>query len=356
MFRELAPQLGSPATVFAHEPSELAAYLEAFWALTLGPGRRFNAVRRSLLEPGTRIIPLAPSMAGYHLIYAFLIESTGICEIFTRVLDEALNGERLGILSEEAQHWIRNTEDLFYKPPPFGSVYGVESRLRPDVRASRRNAYYRVFGAELANVQESVNFVRPQASNGEFISTLEAFLHEVWVGIVNESNASGANPTDDAAIEQHAQHLREMLSARHLNHTLSREEFFAVATMSWFHLTVEFDSAIVTDLRARDTSEARRLSRIGERVNLRPHDHADSYFRLADPLTVLLAEIERTPAPLGARQLYPSGAPLRNNVETIIALWSIATGRDLKVRPSQDFRRIAAHAGQRLQALPAPVS
>jgi hypothetical protein len=311
-----------------------------------------NAGRLSPLAIRTRI-PVRPwnIAAGYHLVYAFLVESTGIYEIFTRVLDEALNGERLGILSEQAQLWARNTEDLFFKPSPFGSIYGVGSRLRPDIQATRRNAYYRMFGMELANTQEShLSFVKPQASNHDFVSTLEALLSEVWVAITNIRNMSGANPADYYAIGQHAQDLHEMLSARRLNGTLSREEFFAFATMSWFHLTVEVDSFIVTELGAEDTSEERRLSRIGERVNLRPHDHADSYFELADPLAILLRAIERGPP--AAAAFYAGW--LRRHVEAIITHWSIVTGRDLKVRPSQDFRRIAARPGQRLQALPAP--
>jgi hypothetical protein len=290
-------------------------------------------------------------MRRYHLIYAFLIESTGICEIVTRVLHEALNGERLGILSRMAQLWVRQTEDLCFKPPPFGSIYGVESRLRPDIRATRRNAYYRMFGTELPNVQEGqVSFVKPQASNHEFVSTLEALLGEVWVAIINRRNIVGANPRDDYAIVEHAQHLQEMLLARRQHGTLSREEYSAVAQMSWFHLTVETNSPIVTHLGATDTSAERRLSRIGERVNLRPHDHADSCFELADPLAILLRAIERGPP--AAADFYQGW--LRGYVEAIITHWSIVTGRDLKVRPSQDFRRIAAHAGQRLQALPAP--
>jgi hypothetical protein len=90
-------------------------------------------------------------------------------------------------------------------------------------------------------------------------------------------------------------------------------------------------------------------------VNLRPHDHADSYFRLANPLATLLTEIEsgRLNASADTAELYTPGEPLRTNVEEIITHWSIVTGQDLKVRPSQDFRRITVHAGQRLQALPA---
>jgi hypothetical protein len=268
------------------------------------------------------------------------------------VLHEALNGERLGILSQRAQLWVRQTEDLCFKPPPFGSVYGVESRLRPDVRATRRNAYYRMFGIDLANAQDNhVSFVQPQANNHDFVSTLEALLTEVWAAITNRRNTSGPNPTDDYAIAEHTQHLREMLLARRQYGTLSREEFSAVAQMSWFHLAVDTNSPIVTHLGATDTSAERRLRRIGERVNMRPHDHAESYFELADPLATLLRRIERRPP--AAREFYVPG-PLRGHVEAIITHWSIVTGRDLKVRPSQDVRRIAAHAGQRLQALPAP--
>jgi hypothetical protein len=356
MFRELAQIFGSKAKVFACEPPELADYLESYWDRTHDTSNQFNAGRLDLLSLSPRIPVFQPTMAGYHLIYAFLIESTGIYEIFTRVLAEVLNGERLGILSEEAQLWVRNTEDLFFKPPPFGSIYGVESRLRPDVRATRRNVYYRMFGAELAHVQDPhVSFVQPQATNREFVSTLGALLHEVWLGIVNQTNTSGANPTDNFAITQHVEHLKEMLSARRQFNTLSREEFFAIATMSWFHLTVDFDSAIVSELGAEGTSAERRLSRVGERVNLRPHDHADSYFRLADPLAIFLTQIESVPQraiTAYASALYAPG-PLRRNVEAIITHWSTVTDRNLKIRPSQDVQRVSTYAGEGLKALPA---
>jgi len=245
---------------------------------------------------------------------------------------------------------VRNTEDLFYKDPPPYAVYSLKSELRPDTTAIRRNAYYRMFGLELPQPQSggsngaasngmsaigmgsSVNYVKPEASNLEFIPTLERFLREAWVGIENVNNRIGANPTDNLAVANLARRLSEMLRDRRQNGTLSREEFFAVAMMSWFHLTVEFDSPIIHDLQAQGNSPVDRLNRIAGKVNFVQHPRNDSYFQLAEPLSRVLTMIETTRLnnPQNVPVLYAPGNTLRRDIETVITHWSIITGHALK--------------------------
>jgi hypothetical protein len=103
------------------------------------------------------------------------------------------------------------------------------------------NAYFRIFGMDLNQGMDdnrAYPFLKPAASNVEFVTSFEEFLREVWRGIENYRNQSGPNSTDDAAISALARRLYGMLVVRRLNGNLSREEFFIVASMSWFHLTL----------------------------------------------------------------------------------------------------------------------
>jgi hypothetical protein len=108
--------------------------------------------------------------------------------------------------------------------------------------------------------------------------------------------------------------------------------------MSWLHLTVEFDSPIVVDLKATASSPEERLRLIGERVGVPAHGKSESYFRMAEPLSRILRLLEtgvfNTPASaptLYARPAPPAPAnPIADDMMTIITHWSIATGRDMK--------------------------
>jgi len=233
--------------------------------------------------------------------------------------------------------WLQTTEELFFRDGAFHPL-SLMSQVRPDQDASRRNAYYRMFGLDLnhgADAGGPYAYTKPDAANREFVSTLEDFLREVWQGIENALNSSGANKTDDAAIANLALRLENMLNARRggtpTSGVLSRDEFVHVSTMAWFALTVQADTAVVSDLKAGGPSPAERLRLIGERVGIPSHARSHSYFLLAVPLATLLIEIElgTYSAPASAATLYAPGT-VRNNLQTIITHWSAVTGRDLK--------------------------
>jgi len=287
-----------------------------------------------------------------HLIYAYMIENTRIFEIFERVAAEYAHGERLGLPRPETQAWLRATEELFFRDPGPYSVTSVTSLLRPDMRAVRRNAYYRMFGMDLvhgAPGRPNYPYVKPQAANRRFVPVFEELLREVWKGIENSTNSSGPKPTDDDVIAKLARELRDMLTVRRGTPplTLAREEFTAVAQMSWFHLTVEFDSPVVQDLAAQATSPDERLRKIGQRVGIPAHSSSRNYLQLATTMSRILLGIERglwskvATAPL----LYRPGQAARRDMLTIIDHWSMATRRDMKARKVTPTPRSATPNG-----------
>jgi hypothetical protein len=104
--------------------------------------------------------------------------------------------------------------------------------------------------------------------------------------------------------------------------------------MDWLHLTLSFNTPIVHDLKADANSAAERLQKIGERVGLPAHSRSDSYFRLATNMSLILRELELGTFNdiNGAPALFQTGV-FQAAMQETITHWSIATGRDVKVRP-----------------------
>jgi hypothetical protein len=173
-------------------------------------------------------------------------------------------------------------------------------------------------------------YVKADVSNRDFSVAFESLLAEVWKGYINRNNFLTANGTDDNAINELVRRLQEMLNARRQAGNLAREEFDAVATLSWLFLTIAYDTQVVVDLDATASGVADRLRLIGERVGLAPHARADSYFQLAHPMSVILRAIESNAIPLagGASSLYRG--LYQPHMLQIITHWSVATGRNLK--------------------------
>jgi hypothetical protein len=372
MFRRFTSPSGSltrnqkAEILFRLHPSELAALLELAWELRvwynsfdLGhPFRRsdlpqipeylldrfpFSDANRALFTLQITDNIRFGTILWDHLIYAYLIENTRIYDIFRRVVYEYRHGERLGAPLGTSQHWLRNTEELFFRDPAPFSIYSVTSYVRPDQGATRRNAYYRMFGMDLNHGMEDnqpYSYAKPDAANREFVSTFEEFLREVWVAIANSANTSGLKQTDDAAIANQARRLHDMLRTRRTYGNLSQEEFWFVSMMSWFHLSVEFNSPVVVSLRAEGASEEERLKKVAERIKLPAHGKSYYFFRLADPMSRLLTQIEAglyiDPATVPA--LYTAGTPgspnpVEADMRSIITHWSYATDRNMKEKP-----------------------
>jgi hypothetical protein len=340
-------------------PMELSRFLEEAWNARANPAQTpvpaapasllgqegDSGLARRLLSVPIDIYPFSGFVPAVwdHLIYAYVIENTRIYEIFRKVLFEYLHGERLGVATRpESQRWLRTTEELFYKDGPHFQVYSLTSSIRPDFSLTRLNAYDRLFGMALSHTQTGGQAAaphKPEVANRSFVAMFEEFLREVWRGIENVTNVAGARPTDDAAIANLALQLQDMLVTRKQNGTLSREEFVAVSMMSWLHLTVQINSPIVVDLKADASSADQRLFTIGSRVGVPAHARSQSLFEMAPPMSRILRQLEAgqfstvatvpvlyTPGPIGTPN------QIREDMNSIISHWSIATGRDMKAR------------------------
>ncbi len=318
----------------------------------LAPGPRLpldveaaaRAVLEKMFQAGGQRHAVTPWL---HLKYAYLVENTRIFEILCKILQGCLTDEPFGTLSDRSFRWMRITEDLFFREGPASLVTSITSWLRPDARATRRNAYQRMFGIDLnhgATDGGPYPYVKAQAANSDFVRTLQDLLRELWRGFINARNTSGPRTTDDANILELLVKLRTMMTARRLSGSvggqsranLAREEFVAVATLEWFEMVVDTDTPIVVDLKASGDQPEDRLRQLGERVKLPSHSRSRSFFQLASRLPKLLREIEE-----GDWQVRPIAElydPTVANSEAartteIVNHWSIATGVDLKSIP-----------------------
>lgn len=406
MFRTLArlvvdPTLSStsakpnPDVVFAHNPRQLSRWLEEVFAvnglitylpnaskvLTAPTGQKTVVERLRMpaglltelpsaisegtaIPPGYKVKPLLGTttpLAWDHLIYAFLLENTGIVEILGEVVRRYKVGETLAPPSEPTLVWARNTEELFFRDPPAFHILGVSSQLRPDARVNRRNAYWRMFGRDLSHSPlgaplEGQPWKRDvgAGTNARFFEIWEELLRQVWQGILNDRNQGGPNATDKSYIAYLCQSLSEMLIMRRRGGMLAQEEFAYVSMLSWFHLSVEYETSLVRDLKAEaggDGNPADRLAAIGARVGINPPRESRELFELAGLLSPLMWFIENGAFNDSdeAEMLYHSnlvpGPLLANTMIRIIDLWQSATGTRIKdptvVSVSPDARRPA---------------
>ncbi len=90
-----------------------------------------------------------------------------------------------------------------------------------------------------------------ETANERFLELWNELLRQVWLGIEHDKNTSGANPTDASYIGYLCQAIGQTLQMRRRKGMLSREEFAYATMMSWFHLTVEHDTALTNAFRDR---------------------------------------------------------------------------------------------------------
>jgi hypothetical protein len=339
--------------VLRGDPLDLALHMEQVWVESdpwkqpqplPGP----NWARRSLWQLGA-FFDYAPTAhpAWDHFGYSYVLENTRAVQIMRRVVHAYRSGEGLGVPSIDTQRWLDTTEALLFGAANPLAAWLSTSTVRQDPEAVRRNAYWRVFGLDLAFGTEDNRppvYDKASASNANFVVLFEELLFELWQAISNVRNISGVNASDDDRIYRLAEALSFILMSRRQNQMLTREELAAATVLGWIELTLNADTPVVVDLRAHATSASDRLRLIGERVGLAPHTRSAALFAMAADLSVLLRVIEskvvsgpelawvlyleQRPATAPAASPLPIGASSRR----VITEWAAATGKDLKVR------------------------
>jgi hypothetical protein len=271
-----------------------------------------------------------------HGIFAYLVENTGIYEIFSKVLETYMFTGDLEPPSPASQHFWRNLEYLIYGDAMPSMVWTTSGRLRRDETANRMTLYYMMFGLDLSHAAELAvqhPYQKPAAANREFIPTFEAFAREVWRGIVNVKNFSGANDTDATVIATLARRLFDMMATLQINGDWIRELFRADAILSYLYLAILYDSPAVVDLKATASSPEMRLRKIGERVNKEPHKMTKPLLDLAAPFSFLMQAIETGSFndATGAATLYIDPTQvIAQTAEQVIDQYALATGRPIK--------------------------
>jgi hypothetical protein len=244
------------------------------------------------------------SMMNYNMIYAYLLENTRMLQIFERLIERYMFTEDFGIADNPlAFNWIHNTEQLFFKNDSPATV--LRSMIRPNADATRRNAYWRMYGMDLSfgdinGTNTSVPYIKSKTSNQQFVILFERYLGEVWQGYINARNSSGANTTDINIIMDLAMQIRELLKARrgnvgatsYWNLQLSREEFSSVLINSWFLFAISDNTPIVEFMKCTSSTVGERLLKIGAKVGVPAHSKSQSLFEMAGPASNVLSLIE----------------------------------------------------------------
>ncbi len=302
---------------------------------------------------GVHLIPL------YHLIYAYLVENTRIAQIFEKMLHMYTHDEKLTKATtsqnKSAFQWIMNTESLFYSNLSNTNYRNLKTQVRYHPEMTRRNAYWRLFGMDLAfgDLQSNtpVNYFKAEFNNQPFIVLFEKFLTEIWQAYANANNSSGPNTTDMFTIVDAAQKIQEMLMSRRTTETnfnnyryfnLSKEEYSSVVMMSWFYEVISYDSPLIQFLRCNGGTPGERLINIGKKVGVPAHSKSEGLLDIAPPMNTLLRRIElgdynveTTVTNIIKSQLnnLPINSPERmalNDLLQIINNWEKATGHKIK--------------------------
>jgi hypothetical protein len=367
MFLLCAANQNTAERLLQGHPEALTALIEGYWRNCAIAGLADDAwpqlkIVRTLREYGWQAADVPPApVVPEHLIYAYLIEKTGINRIFQEASRLYASGEDLPPQGAQSQRFWRATESLFFSDPLPTTIGSTARRARSDEESQRMSLYKSVLGFDLTNTGEvaptNLRLVAPTnlrptpvESKVNLITTFETLIHEVWLGIVNATNTSGPNDTDDAKIAYAAQSMEDEMRTLRQHGELAREEFRAVTVMSWLHLAISFDSSVVRDFRAAASSDAERLSTIARQVGMTAHPKSKALFNIALPFSILLRGIERGffSDTRGARLLYRD--PFWQEVaRDVIGLYPEAMGKVVKAIPVE----ITKPAGT-VQRLPAP--
>jgi hypothetical protein len=252
--------------------------------------------------PGLGVVSDFTNSSTYHLFYAYLLENTRMLQIFEKVIEKYLVDEEFGIALPNVIQWMLNSEKLFFNSSS-SKPYNVRSLLRHSYNSTRRNAYYRMFGVDLAfgdiNSGGEVSYYKAKNANQQFIPLFERYLAEIWQGYINARNTSGSNSSDVNNLVELATQIQELLAARRgnanplVNRNLSWEEFSAVILVTWFTFIISANTGVVNFLNCQSSTIGERLLKIGAKVGIPAHSKCQALFEMAGAAANILNLLER---------------------------------------------------------------
>ena len=298
----------------------------------------------------------------YHMFYAFLLENTRIVQIFEKVIEKYVYDEELGVAPFEVRQWLLNTEGLFFRDGGCRPD-NITSAIRPDAYKSRKNAYYRMFGTDLAigdvdkGTGANMAYYKAKTSNQQFVVLFEEYLTEVYYAY-SHSRSTCCHSVDLNNLRELAIEIKEVLACRrggrpggdvnaYASTSLAREEFSSVLMMSWLALIISDNTSIVEFLGCQSSNIGDRLQRIGTKVGITAHAQSQALFEMAGPAANILALIETgtyleniSNIQTMISSLNEPGDPtpdgeLMSSFLILINNWEKATGHKLKVQESK---------------------
>jgi hypothetical protein len=316
--------------------------------------------------PGTGVIADFTQSSSYHLLYAYLLENTRILQIFERLIEKYVNDEDLGIATPRVYQWLTNTERLFFKDGTYRS-HSIRSLIRPSFEANRRNAYYRMFGIDLAfgdinsTTSGTSGYYKAKTANQQFIPLFERYLSEVWQSYINVRNSSGPNTTDVNNLVELATQIRELLKARrggrpggnptgnpgdeinaYAGTNLSMEEYASAVIVTWFTFIISADTQLVNFLNCQSSTIGERLIKIGNKVGVPAHTKCQALFEMAGAAANIMnlleigtylestANLQTMLSSLNPGTLASINSDYMNAFLTVINNWEKATGHRIK--------------------------
>lgn len=336
MIRQLVQRMphGATTTVLSADALDLGFHQAQVWDAfesTLPDRNAVSPARKSLWSMGA-FAGFAPSGGPDwdHLGYSFALENTRMAQILARVVHEYRNGERLGIPSAATQRWLDTTEVLLELGLQTAWPSLASARRTPE--SVRRNAYWRLFGMELAfgsEGNEPFVYEKAEASNTNFVPLLEALLRAIRRGKSAPSRPRMAGEQQHARVMACVTELKSALLARRQSHLLAREELAAATVMGWLELSLQADSPVVKDLRAEADTAAARLMLVGARVGLPAHQKTEELFALAPEFSTLLRAVESDAPNDTTKQVLLADSTLAEVGHRVITHWSAATGASI---------------------------
>jgi hypothetical protein len=299
------------------------------------------------------------------MIFAYLTENTRMLQIFEKLIEKYNVDEEFGIADNPiAFSWMQNSQRLFFHDHVLR--HSAANRIiKSGADASRRNAYWRMFGMDLAfgdsNSQSGTPYPyhKAKTTNQQFIVLFEKYLAEVWQAYINARNTSGANTADINVLTDLAIDMQELLWARrgnvgvntYANLNLSREEFASVLITSWFMFVISDDTPVVQFLNCQASTIGERLIKIGNKVGIPAHSKSQSLFEMAGAASNVLRRIEEggifdnqgrmtdilSSLIPGAVGVLDADINFMTDLMTIINNWEKATGHKIK-NPEANIR------------------
>ncbi|WP_343702153.1 hypothetical protein [Chitinophaga sp.] len=281
-----------------------------------------------------------------HLIYAYVIESTQVYKVFRKLVENYAKGDFEINLTQEVLQWLHNTETLWFADPPVLSSFNMVSHLRSDMYLTRCGLYYRFFGFPLPG-DEQLPYYKAKSSHLNYRRSFERFAEEVWIGIENEVNTTGRRPIDDAAIAFSAYEMQKNFLSQRNNGDITKQEFFFVSMMSWFHLSLEYNSPIVRAFGINEQSPAQRLFALANIVGVPANGLSENLFRLSDNMSILLTMVESGifNDEANVPQLYSNTSPISAVMKQIIFNYSHVSGNNLKARAVKTYESMPLPKG-----------